>query len=159
MIGAGVEVSGDQYLVFIAPHPLCQLHAEPVAQLRGDFTGLETLVSVIGYIAARFAKPLFYRLHFLKSGVPVTVYAGDEHGLFFALNGLFPVGGVMENILQIRVNGFIRVLGIVHYTGQTVLDRPNFSYRHRPFPRWCRPSGFAPPTRPVGPLSVPQAGW
>ena len=80
MIGAGVEVSGDQYLVFVAPHPLCQLYPQPVAQLRGNFSGLKALLGVVGHIAARLAKPLLDRLHLLKGGVPITVHAGDEHG-------------------------------------------------------------------------------
>ena len=101
MIGSSIEVGCDKHLIFIAPHPLCQLHSEPVAQLRGDFTGFEALIGVIGHVTARFAKPLFDCLHFLKSGVPVAVYAGDEHGPFLALNGLFLVGGVMENAPQI----------------------------------------------------------
>ena len=98
-IGAGVEMGGDQYLVIIAPHPLCQFHAESVAQLRGDLAGLEALISMVGHIAARLAKPLLDRLHFLKSGVPVAVHAGDKHGPFLALNGLFLVGSVVENLL------------------------------------------------------------
>ena len=98
VIGAGVEVGGDKYLILVPPHPLCQFYPKLVAQLRGDFTGFETLVGVISHVTARLAKPLFYRLHFLKSGVPVAVYAGDEHGPFFTLNGLFLVGGVVEHI-------------------------------------------------------------
>ena len=92
-------MGGDQYLVLVAPHPFCQFYPEPVAQLRGDFTGFETLVGVVGHVTARLAKPLLDRLHFLESGVPVAVHAGDEHGPFLALNGLFLVGGIMENFL------------------------------------------------------------
>lgn len=130
MIGAGVEVNGDQYLVFVAPHPLCQFYPQPVAQLRGNFSGLKALVGVVGHIAARLAKPLLDRLHLLKGGVPITVHAGDEHGPFRPLNGLFLVGGVVENLLQIRIDGLIRVLSVVHHTGQAVLDGPYFSGRH-----------------------------
>ena len=155
MKGSSIEVGGDQHLVFIAPHPLCQLHAESMAKLRGDLTGLKALVGVVGHVTARLTEPLFGRLHFLESGAPVAVHAGDEHGPFLAFNGLFLVSGVVENAPQIRIDGLIRVLGVVHHTGQTVLDRPDFSCRHRLHPHWCRPSGSAPPVRPVEPLSAP----
>ena len=92
-------MGGDQHLVFIAPHPLCQFYPKLVAQLRGDLTGFETLVGVVGHVTACLAKPLLDHLHFLKSGIPVTVHAGDKHGPFLALNGLFLVDGVMENLL------------------------------------------------------------
>ena len=78
VIGARVEVGGDKYLVLVAPHPFCQFHPEPMAQLRGDFTGLEALVGMVGHVTACLAKPLLDRLHFLKSGIPVTVHAIEE---------------------------------------------------------------------------------
>ena len=88
-------------MVFIAPHPLCQFHPKLVAQLRGNFAGFEALIGMIGHITARLTEPLLDRLHFLKSGVPVTVHAGDKHGAFLTLNGLFLVGGVVEDSPQI----------------------------------------------------------
>ena len=91
-------MGGDQYLILVPPHPLCQFHTELVAQPRGDFTGFKALIGVIGHVAARLAESLLDRLHFLKSGVPVAVHAGDKHGPFFTLNGLFLVGGVVEHI-------------------------------------------------------------
>ena len=95
---------------------------------RGE--GFQIEDGVVGHIAARLAKPLLDRLHLLKGGVPITVHAGDEHGPFRPLNGLFLVGGVVENLLQIRIDGLIRVLSVVHHTGQAVLDGPYFSGRH-----------------------------
>ena len=60
--------------------------------LRGDLAGVENLIGVAGYVAARLTEPLLDCPHFLKRRVPVAVHAGDGHSLFLALNGLFLVG-------------------------------------------------------------------
>lgn len=75
-----IKMGRNKHLILIAPHLLSQFNPQLVAQLRGYFSGHETLVGVVGYVAACLAKPLFYRLHFLKCCVP-----GNEHRLFCPL--------------------------------------------------------------------------
>lgn len=87
-----------------------------MAPLRGDFSGLGTLVGMVGHIPSRLAKSLFEHLHLLKGCVLVAVYAGDEH------SGLVHVGGIVEDGSQVRIDSFIWVLGVVHHTGETVPD-------------------------------------
>ena len=100
----GVELAkrmwGDEYQVLVATHfNTGTFHNHFVVNSVGLWNG----------ITARLTEPLFGRLHFLESGAPVAVHAGDEHGPFLAFNGLFLVSGVVENAPQIRIDGLIRV--------------------------------------------------
>ena len=60
---AFVQVGGDNDLEPVAPHLLCQFHADLMAPLRGDLPRLETLIAVPGDVVVLLAVPLFGQDH------------------------------------------------------------------------------------------------
>ena len=116
MVGAGVEMGGDEDLMILAPHPFRQLHAHLMTELRRDLAGLEALVGVVGHVAPGLAEALLHSVHLLKGTVPAAVDPGDIQGFLRAVFRLFPVGRVVEHGLQVGVLGLGRIAGIIHHT-------------------------------------------
>ena len=146
VVGAGVEVGGDQHLVAVAPHAPGQFHAQLMTELRADLTGLEALVSVVGHVPIGLAEARLHGLHLPEGAAGGAVDAGDVQGLLFALFGLLGIGRVVEYGPQIGVLGLGRVPGVVHHPAQAVLNGPDLRNCHRQLPR-CRPCRTAPSVR------------
>ena len=54
-----IQMSGDDDLKAVAPHFLCQLHANLVGKLRRDLLRLEALIAVPSDVAVGFSVALF----------------------------------------------------------------------------------------------------
>ena len=78
---AFIQVGGDDDLKPVAPHLLCQLYADLMAPLRGDFSWLETLIAMPGDIVVLFAVPLLGQDHLPQSRLLQAVDGGDERAI------------------------------------------------------------------------------
>ena len=86
----GIEMGGNEHLIFIAPHAPCRFHAQCVSFLGRDFFSIEALESVITGIAAELAISFLCSRHPLIRLLPGTVESGYVHELI-RLTG---IGGI-----------------------------------------------------------------
>ena len=110
LIGARIEVGGDEYLIPVAPHFSCQLYADLMTQLGRDLIGLEALVSMVGDVACRLAEPLLYGTHFVKHGNGRAVDARDK-ARFLRTAGFCFITCIMQDVSQIGIDGLMRIGG------------------------------------------------
>ena len=123
-----VHVCGDQHLKSLAPDLACQRHADLMALLWGDFPLAEALVSVECHHAVCFTKALLHRPHILPRMIYPAMDAGDELGALVQLS-LGIVLRIVQRLGKSIVFGFVRVGCVIKDALQTVLNRPNLSYR------------------------------
>ena len=134
VISAGVEVGGNKHLPVVPPKPPRRLHADAMAFLRRDLTGLKGLVGVVGHIAAGFAEAPLGGGHLLRRCFCAAVDTGDGVALLALVQCLGLVGGVDQRLLQIRQPSLLRVAAVVYHAGNAVMDCPDLRHRHRPQP-------------------------
>ena len=83
-----VEVGGDDDLKAVAPHFLCQLHADFVGKLRCDLLRLEALVAVPSNISIRLAVAFLGEDHLPQRRFLQAVDGGDILALLRGLRAL-----------------------------------------------------------------------
>ena len=101
VISAGVEVGGDKHLPVVPPKPPRRFHADAMAFLRRDLTGLEGLVGVIGDITAGFAEAPLHGSHLPCGGLRPTANSGDGVLLLPLIQGFILVGSIQQHLLQV----------------------------------------------------------
>ena len=99
VISAGVEVGGNKHLPVVPPKPTRRLHADAMAFLRRDLTGLEGLVGVVGHIAAGFAEASLHGSHLPCGGLRPAANSGDGVLLLPLIQGFFFVGSIQQHLL------------------------------------------------------------
>ena len=107
-----VQMGGDDDLEAVAPHLLCQLHADFVGKLRRDLLRLEALITVPSDIAVRLAVALLGEDHLPQCRFLQAVDGGDILALLRGLRAL-DIGEHIVEVLQLR--GFrLRLFGVLH---------------------------------------------
>ena len=101
VISASVEVGGDKHLPVVPPKPPRRFHADAMAFLRRDLTGLEGLVGVIGDITAGFAEAPLHGSHLPCGGLRPTANSGDGVLLLPLIQGFILVGSIQQHLLQV----------------------------------------------------------
>ena len=101
VISAGVEVGGNKHLPVVPPKPPRRLHADAMAFLRRDLTGLKGLVGVVGHIAASFAEAPLHGSHLPCSGLRPAANSGDGVLLLPLIQGFSFVGSIQQHLLQV----------------------------------------------------------
>ena len=134
-----VQVRGDHYLILVSPHLPGSLDPDLMDLLRRDLTGLEALITVVGYIRSPKPEAALDSYHLLVCSVYCAVYTGDVHPPV----GLIVVRRVFQNLGEIVIQIFlfrclIRVVGVVDDGFQIALHRPEACGGHNPssFPFW-----------------------
>ena len=92
-----VQMGGDDDLEAVAPHLLCQLHADLVGKLRCDLLRLEALIPVPSDIAVRLAVTLLGEDHLPQRRFLQTVDGGDILALLCGLRAL----DIGEHIVEV----------------------------------------------------------
>ena len=92
-----VEVGGDDDLKAVAPHFLCQLHADFVGKLRCDLLRLEALVAVPSDVAVRLSVTLLGEDHLPQSSFLQAVEGGDILALLCGFRAL----DIGEHIIEV----------------------------------------------------------
>ena len=108
-----VQMGGDDDLKTVAPHFLCQLHADFVGKLRRDLLRLKALISVPSDIAVRLSVTLLGEDHLSQSGFPQTVEGGDILALLRGLRAL-DIGKYIVQVLQPRCFSPSSFRGFLH---------------------------------------------
>ena len=126
---AFVQVCGDDNLKPVAPHLLCQLHADLVAPLRGNFSRFEALIAVPGDIVVLLAVPSFGQNHLLECRLPQTVDGGDK-GAVRSFLRVLDVRKDIEKVLSAFGNGFLRVFNVGDQVTEPTLDVPQAGGSH-----------------------------
>ena len=120
---AFVQVGGDDDLELVAPHLLCQLHADFMAPLRGDFSRLEALIAMPGDVVVLFAVPLFGQDHLPQSRLLQAVDGGDK-GAVLGFLRVLDVRKHIEEIFGAPGDSFLRVLHVGDQVAETAFDVP-----------------------------------
>ena len=120
-----VQMGGDDDLKTVAPHLLCQLHADLVGKLRRDLLRLEALIPVPSDIAIRLAVALLGEDHLPQRRFLQAVDGGDILALLRGLRAL-DIGERIIEVLQRRRfhRRLFRVLHIVNKVFQAAFDVP-----------------------------------
>ena len=118
-----VQVGGDNDLEPVAPHLLCQLHADLMAPLWGDLPRLEALIAVPGDIVILLAVPLLGQDHLLQSRLLQAVDSGDIRAVCGFL-WVLDVRKYIEKVLGALGYSFLRVLNVVDQVTEPTLDVP-----------------------------------
>ena len=126
-----VQMSGDDDLKAVAPHFLCQLHADFVGKLRRDLLRLEALIAVPSDVAVRLAAALLGEDHLSQRRFFQTIDGGDILALLRGLRAL-DIGKHIVEVLQLRHFRcrLFRVLHIIDEVLQTAFDVPKRSRCH-----------------------------
>jgi hypothetical protein len=106
----GIEMGGNEYLVFIAPHASCCFHAYSVSFLGRDLFSIEALKPVITGIPAELAISFLCSRHPLIRLLPRAVESGYVHELI----RLAGIGGIAYYLFEIvrHILGSYGLLGI-----------------------------------------------
>ena len=80
-----IQMGGDDDFKAVAPHLLCQLHADFVGELRCDLLRLEALVAVPSDVAIRLSVTLLGEDHLPQSSFLQAVEGGDILALLCGL--------------------------------------------------------------------------
>ena len=126
-----IQMRGHEHLKAVAPEPLRGLHADLMAFLRRDLSGLEALIAVPGDVSAGLVILLLGQLHLLHGGLRQTVDPGHELSVRGCLRPLHIARRVGE-ILQIRNGaGFLRVLSVIDHISEVAGNVPQLRRRHQ----------------------------
>ena len=126
-----VQMGGDDDLKTVAPHLLCQLHADLVGKLRRDLLRLEALIPVPSDIAIRLAVALLGEDPLPQRRFLQAVDGGDILALLRGLRAL-DIGKHIIEVLQLRCFR-LRLFGVLHIIDevlQTAFDVPKRSRCH-----------------------------
>lgn len=123
-----IHMGSDQYLKPLAPDLAGQCHADLMALLRGYLSLAEALVGVELHHAVCFTKAFLHRPHIFPRMIYPAMNAGDELGALVQL-GLGIILGIVQRLGKGIVFGLVRVGCVIKDALQTVLNRPNLSYR------------------------------
>ena len=127
----GVQVDGNEHLIFVAPHPPCGFLADGECLLRRDLTLTEVLNAVVSdHLATQTESPL-HGDHF---GIGVLRRAIDTSHEHFAV-GLVVVLRVTQSGVQIlvqifRCGGLVGIVGVVQRGFQVFEHRPKACNSH-----------------------------
>ena len=124
-----IQMRGDENLKPVAPQLSRQGHADIVALLRRDLSGLEALVAVERDIPVCFPVLPLGQDHLLQRRLLQAVDGGDIVAVRRGRRAL-NVAGCIPEVLQFRV-GLLRVLHIVHQIPEGALDMPQARGRHQ----------------------------
>ena len=116
-------MSGDDDLKPVAPHLLCQLYADLMAPLRGDFSWLEALIAMPCDIFILLAVPLLGQDHLTERRLLQAVDGGDK-GAVLGFLRVLDVRKYVEKILGAFRDGFLRVLHIGDQVAEIAFNVP-----------------------------------
>lgn len=89
-----VQMGRNNDLKPVAPHLLCQHHAQCVTLLRRDLSGLEALIAVPCNVAVLLTIALLGQDHLLKGNILLAIDGSDE----LPCSGLVGILGVGKHI-------------------------------------------------------------
>ena len=131
---AFIQVGGDDDLKPVAPHLLCQLHADLMAPLWGHLSRFETLIAMPRDVLVLLAIPLLGQDHLTEHRLLQAVDDGDKRavrGFLWVLD----VRKYVEEVLGALGDGFLRVFHIGDQVAEAALDVPQAGGCHvRPPP-------------------------
>ena len=107
-----VQMGRDHDLKPVAPHLLCQLHADLMGDVWRDLSDFEALVSVPSDIIIVLPVLLLGQNHLLQSYFPPAV--DGIHILFGSLIRTADIFEDIEKIFRPFRHGFLRILHIVY---------------------------------------------
>ena len=122
-------MGGDDDLKLLAPHLPCQLHADLMAPLRGDFSRLEALIAMPRNVLILFAVPLLGQDHLPQSRLLQAVDSGDKRAVRSFLRVL-DVRKHIEEVFGAFRDSFLRVFYIGNQVSEVALDVPQAGGRH-----------------------------
>ena len=110
MYVSGIEMGGNEHLIFIAPHAPCRFHAQCVSFLGRDLFTIEALKPVITGIPSELSVSFFRRRHPFIRLLPWAVESGYVHELI----RLAGIGGIAYYLFEIvrHILGSYGLLGI-----------------------------------------------
>ena len=120
---AFVQVGGDDNLKFIAPHLLCQLHADLMAPLWGHLSWLEALVAVPSDALILFAVPPLGQDHLMERRLLQAVDGGDKGAVRRFLR-ILDVRKYIEEVLGAFGDSFLRVFHVGDQVAEIAFNVP-----------------------------------